>query len=292
MIDYSRKAIVGLAYLFRPYNDIDVYIEDTTCRNMFEVLLDRMLDGQAKVTRIFQLGGRNNVIETCKNNQDGRDRPRLYIIDGDFDAVLGKEPPRLRYLYRLSVYCSENLVFTEAATLEVAFENLTNASRDKIEATIQFSRFLDDIVHKLTPLLVIYIAAQILNANVQTTGFNVTQLLIQSSGSPRLSASKIKRRIVVVRQELEATNLIEEVKSVMEEAEKLIPDSSVDTAKLISGKTYLLPLLYHYLRKKARFSGTLDQLKTRLARHCELDVDPGLLQAVRATSKAVEACFA
>lgn len=291
MINYSRKAIAGLAYLFRPYNDIDVYVEDTTCRNMFEVLLNRMLDGQAKVTRIFQLGGRNEVIETCKNNQSGTARPRLYIIDGDFDAVLGKEPPRLRYLYCLRVYCSENLVFTEAATLEVAFENLTNTSRDEIEAIIQFSHFLDDIVEKLTPLLVIYIAVQILNANVETTGFNVTQLLIQRSRFPELSANKVKHRIVQVKQELQAMNPIEEVKSAMEEAEKLIPDSSVDSAKLISGKTYLLPLLYHYLRNKARFSGTLDQLKTRLARYCELDVDPGLLQAVRGTSKAIEAGF-
>ncbi len=291
MIHYSKKAIAGLAYLFRPYNDIDVYIEDTTCRNMFEVLLNRMFDGQAKVIRIFQLGGRNEVIETCKNNQSGTDRPRLYIIDGDFDAILGKEPPRLRYLYRLSVYCSENLVFTEAATLEVAFESLTNTSREQIEAIIQFSHFLDGIIQKLTPLLAIYIVVQILNANVKTTGFNVTQLLIQRPKFPELSANKVKQRITQIEQELQAMGLMEQVKSAMEEAEKLIPDSRVDTAKLISGKTYLLPLLYHHLKNKARFSGTLDQLKTRLARYCELDLDPGLLQAVQGTSKAIETHF-
>jgi len=289
MINYAKKAIVGLAYLFRPYNDIDVYVEDTTCRNAFELLLNRMLDGQAKVIKIFQLGGRNDVIEACENNQSGTGRPRLYIIDGDFDAVLRKEPPRLRHLYCLSVYCSENLVITKAAVLEVAVESLTNTSRDQIDAIIQFSRFLDDIVQKLTPLLVIYVAVQILNARVKTTGFNVTQLLMQGSGFPALSINKVKKRIAQVKQELHAMNSVEEVKSAVEEAEKLIPDSSVDTAKLISGKTYLLPLLYHYLRNKARFSGTLDQLKTRLARYCELDVDPGLPHAVLRTSKAIGA---
>jgi hypothetical protein len=292
VINYSRKAIAGLAYLFRPYNDIDVYVEDTTCRNMYEVLLERMLDGQARVTRVFQLGARNDVMATCKNDQGPGGRPRLYIIDGDFDVVLGGKPPGLKYLYRLSVYCSENLVFTEAATLEVAFENLTNTSRDDIEATIRFSHFLDDVVEKLTPLLVVYVAARILKANVQTTGFNVTRLFVHRLGFPRLSASKIMQRIVQVRQELEAISPIEEVKSAMEKAENLIPNSSVDTAKLISGKTYLLPLLYHHLRSRARFSGTLDQLKTRLARYCELDVDPGLLEAVRATSKAIGVSFA
>ncbi len=287
MTNYSKRAIPGLAYLFRPYNDIDVYVEDTTCRNMFELLLERMLDGQAKVTRIFQLGGRNEVIKSCKYNQSGTGRRRLYIIDGDFDAVLGEEPPKLRYLCRLSVYCSENLVFTETAALEVAFETLTNKSRDQIEAIIQFSHFLDDTVAKLTPLLVFYIAVQVLNANLETMGFNVTQLLTQRSKLPELSETKVKQRIAQVKRELQTGNSIEEVESAIVQAERLIPHSSEDTAKLISGKSYLLPLLFHYLRGKARFSGTLDQLKTRLARYCELDVDPGLLQAVQRTSKGI-----
>jgi hypothetical protein len=285
MIRYPKRAIVGLAYLFRPYNDIDIYVEDTTCRNMYEVLINRMLDGRAKVVRIFQLGGRREVIDACKKNQGNSNRPRLYVIDGDFAILLGKEAPKLRHLYQLRVYCSENLVFTETAALEVAFESLTNTPRDQVETIVQFSQFLNDIIQKLTPLLVIYIAVRILNPSIQTTGFNVTQLLLQKSGSPELSKRKVKQRVTDIESELHKENPKEEVESTVGQAKRLLPSSNTDTAKLISGKTYLLPLLYHHLRSKTRFSGTLDQLKTRLARYCELDVDPGLLSAVQQASR-------
>ena len=53
MIADSRRAIVVLAYLFRPYNDIDVYVEDETCRNMYVLLINRILEGRARVVQYF-----------------------------------------------------------------------------------------------------------------------------------------------------------------------------------------------------------------------------------------------
>src|SRR5690242_18796316 len=94
---YSLKAIKGLSFLFRRYNDIDIYVEDTANRNMYEVLFNRMLEGHAKVERIFQLGGREAVIASCKNDQQDTHRKRIYIVDGDFDYLLGNSPPNLKY---------------------------------------------------------------------------------------------------------------------------------------------------------------------------------------------------
>jgi len=286
MISYTKKALIGFAYLFRPYNDIDIYVEDNTCRNMYEIFINRMLDGQAKVEKIFQLGGRPAVIDACKRNQGKTNRPQLYIIDGDFNVILGKKAPELRNLYQLKVYCSENLIFTERAVLEVAVESLTNSPRDRIKITIQFSQFLNNIVQKLSPLLVIYVAVHILDAGVETTGFNVTQLLEHKRGLAKVSKKKTEQRINFIKNELLKEHSQEEVKSVIKQAKELIPSSDMDIARLISGKTYLLPLLYHHLRnKKTGFKGTLDQLKVRLARYCELDVDPELLSIVQQTSK-------
>jgi hypothetical protein len=113
MIEYSSRAFKAIAFLFQPYNDIDVYVEDETCLGMYELLITRILDNQAKVQRVFQLGGRENVIADCKLNQTTTNRRRLYIIDGDFNAALKKRSTlKLKYLYQLKVYCSENLVFT------------------------------------------------------------------------------------------------------------------------------------------------------------------------------------
>lgn len=285
MISYPRKAIAALAYLFRPYNDIDVYVEDTTCRNLYQILLDRMLNGQAKVSRVFQLGGRTEVLKACTQDQGGESRPRLYIIDGDFDALLGNDVSDMSHLYQLRAYCSENLVITSNAIREVTVECLPNVSREEIESIIQFSEFLDDVVGKLVPLLVMYGVAHLLDTGIETTGFNVMRLTVQKSGAPHLSEDKVQQRITEVRTALQQQYSKEEIDSAIEVVEERLPKTTVECAKLIPGKTCLLPLVFHCLRHRGKFKGTSDQFRVRLARHCELNVDPGLLDAVRQASR-------
>jgi hypothetical protein len=51
---------------------------------------------------------------------------------------------------------------------------------------------------------------------------------------------------------------------------------------VISGKDYLLPLLHLRLRRIFALRDSVEQLKARLARHTDLDVDPEFFAAVRA----------
>lgn len=285
MITYPRRAITALVYLFRPYNDIDVYVEDTTCRNIYQVLLDRMLGGRARVVRVFQLGGRKEVVEACRGDQGKLGRPRLYLIDGDFDALFGNELPNLKHLYQLKVFCSENLVITPGALCEVTLECMPNVPREEIDSIVRFSEFLDDVVEKLVPLLVVYGVVYLLGVKVKTTGFNVMQLTVQRSGTPHLSERKVHQRVADIEAELHKAHRKDEVDSAVQKVKAVLPEAPVDCAKLIPGKTYLLPLVFHCLRHKAKFSGTNRQFRVRLARHCELDVDPGLLAAVRQASR-------
>ena len=87
MILYSKKAKLGYAFLYRHYNDIDVYVEDTTCVAMWENLLAVIIAGRCRLTRVIQLGGRKNVLDACKNDQQPSNRRRIYIIDGDFGRL-------------------------------------------------------------------------------------------------------------------------------------------------------------------------------------------------------------
>lgn len=285
MIEYSLKALKTLPFLFRHYNDVDIYVEDATCRNMYELLINRMLEGESRVERIFQLGGRIEVINRCRDNEDDNSRRRLFIIDGDFDIVLDKPSPDLDNLYRLTVYCSENLVFTQKAALEVAYDAMTNKPREKIADSLELPEYFVSIIRKLTPLFTIYIAVQILEAGIKTTGYNVMEFLEHRPKDQHLSETKISARITEIKSELLKEHSEEEIQAAIAQAEELLPDSHVEISKLISGKTYLLPLLRHYLQIKASYRGRKDQLKTHLARHCELDVDEGLLEAVQRTAK-------
>ena len=162
-MQYPDRALKALVYLFRHYNDIDVYVEDTTNRKMYEVLLQRILGVKARVGRIFQLQGCDKVIEKCKEKQNDSDRRYLCIIDGDFNAFFHyKDYSDLKNFYQLKAYCVENLLFSEESLIGVASECLTNVPQEEVQAKVSLTNFITSIVDKLTPLFIIYYVAHVL----------------------------------------------------------------------------------------------------------------------------------
>ena len=285
-MQYSNRALIALSYLFRPYNDIDIYIEDTTCQNMYQVLIERILDGQARLRRVFSLGGRSEVIKRCSADQRDTDRKRLYLIDGDFDALLGNQvAPHLKRLYQLKVYCAENILFCEHAANELGCECLTDAPKSVIKTLVDFGSFSSSLVSILKPLLILYGAARILDDSLQTSSFNVTRLVEDRGGLVELSRTKTKERFRSLLSELRSAHSVYDVRATMKKVRSRLPTQHDKVIGLVPGKTYLLPLLGLRLRHRVKFKEDLDRLKVRLARHCMLDKDPGLIRAVHRTSR-------
>jgi hypothetical protein len=247
---------------------------------MYDVLINRILSGNGEVQRIFQLGGRKAVIEACRADQATDGRPRLYIIDGDFDIICGKPKIELNHLHRLSVYCSENLVITENALYEVAFESATNKTREQIKTEFNFTDLLQTIDTNLRSLFVYYAVAHTLSPELPTVSFNVTRMLDMKSKPKKFSQSQLKERIRSIRDKLVAIHGEAKIDAALGEVHDRMPKQPEEFIRVISGKTYVLPLIYHFIRDVYNYRGTLDQLKVKLARHCELDVDKDLKDAV------------
>ncbi|HEX6037917.1 DUF4435 domain-containing protein [Longimicrobium sp.] len=275
--DRARKAV---AFLFRSYNDIDVYVEDGASRNMYEVLLSRMLQGNARVTRVIQLGGRDRVLAECAADQLPSERRRLYIIDGDLDLLTQTPPVNLKYLYRLGVYTSENLVVSAGAVVEIGYECLSNSPRAEVEQTLELDRLFADLARLLVPLFATYAVARQIRPQLETVGRNVMTLCTQRGLCPVLDEQKISARIESLCRECESIVARQEIDARIAEMQTSFGDPAIALIRFVSGKTYLLPLLYHHLRTKAAYAGTIEQLKVRLARYTELDLDPGLLDSV------------
>jgi hypothetical protein len=85
VIGYSPRAAKALGFLKRAYNDIDIYVEDRTCHHMYALLFRKILPHDVRLASVNQVGNRQSVVEACKKDQADRGRPKLYIIDGDFD---------------------------------------------------------------------------------------------------------------------------------------------------------------------------------------------------------------
>ena len=122
MISYSAKAARALGYLKRRYNDIDVYVEDTSGYMMWLRLLKNVFPGSVRIRSVNLLGGRKQVVDVCRLDQDDDGRRKLYIVDADFDLLCNRRRINLKYLYRLKAYCIENILLHEDCICEVGLE--------------------------------------------------------------------------------------------------------------------------------------------------------------------------
>jgi hypothetical protein len=280
VIAYSHDTEPARAFLLKSYNDIDIFVEDRACQNMYVRLFSRMLRGRAKVTHVFPLDGRTNLIETCCADQLPRQRRRLYVMDADQDLILGKSAPKLNHFYRLKVYCSENLLLSEHAFVTLGTECSTSTSWPDMALKLSLRSLFDDAVETLLPLFVEYAVAKELGAAIETVGFPVQRLLKDPSDPSSLSKQLVRTRAAKIARELRASVPDPEYRTIRNAVVRRIARSKRDHSVYISGKTYLLPLAYLKLKKVAGMNESVDRVKVRLAQHCELSIDRGLKQAV------------
>jgi Protein of unknown function (DUF4435) len=286
MIAYSADAEPARAFLLRNYNDLDIFVEDAACQNMYVRLFNRMLEqSKIHITHVFPLYCRKNVIDRCRIDQTIRPRKRLYIIDGDQDLILGRPAPELKHLYRLKVYCSENLLLSENAIIQIGTECHTSRTWHNMALDLSLRKLIDESVHMLLPLFVAYAIVYELNLEIKTTSFPVQRLLKDINDPCTLSTNLIDIRIRSIIKEIRSTVPLNKYRRVRNSVVANIMHSRHEHSTYISGKTYLLPLIHLHLRKIASLTDSQDRLKVRLAQHCELNIDSELSRAVLRAAK-------
>lgn len=277
---YSPSAEVSRAYLLRSFNDLDIFVEDVKAQNSYIRLFRRMLNGVATINHVFPLQSRQNVIAACSKDQAARTRKRLYIIDGDLDLIQGIAPPSLMHFYRLSVYCSENLLLSKVAAIEIAAECESNTNWIDLAAKLNIEGLFEVAQSMLLPLFIAYAVSERLGLGIQTVKYPVQRLCSSPHEPLTLSGYLVRRRLEEVRNQILTAIPITAYRALRRQMMVQACNIPGKLVRLISGKTYLLPLLHLHLQSKVAFVGTVDSLKVRLAANCELDIDPGLQAAL------------
>lgn len=137
----SLAFLKGQDLLYKQFNTIDVYVEDTGKEQMYYNILSRLLPG-VKLAKIFSLGGKTNVINEAKKNQ--RSKKKIYIVDLDFDDVLGIEEP-IRNLIYLERYSIENYLVEKHAFYEQIREKKPSLTDKSIESLFIYEAELNNI---------------------------------------------------------------------------------------------------------------------------------------------------
>jgi len=279
VLSYSYRSAKAQAQLKKIYNDIDIFVEDTGNRSMWLHILKALLPPNTRLASIVTLGGRDAVTKACRLDQTSTGRPKLYIIDGDFDFLLGKKKERLKYFYRIRASNIENLLLTEEAFLSIALEYQPKKTEESLKALIDFPNRYSYLDNSFRLLFVAYGVAYTLQPSLQTTGHPVTKLIKNTRTGPIVEKLKLRNRAVNLYLTLAKNVGIQTVRQIRN---SIIARSNIlPLAQVVSGKDYLLPLLLLQFKAMCGYGGSNENFKVALARSFVAKSEPWFARRIK-----------
>ncbi|HET6453546.1 MAG TPA: DUF4435 domain-containing protein [Armatimonadota bacterium] len=265
------KAKIAKAIFFQQWNDIDIYIEDTAPETgkVFRRLMERCFSGRYRVYKVFPVGNKAQVVEQCSRDTAENGRPRLYIVDGDLDLLLGTNPKGISRLFVLPVYCIENVLVDKDAAVRILFEEDRHRHEEELEQAFDFPSWVAANDSDLSDLFVEYALMRLFLPCEISVGFKITHLV--SSDDGLIDAAKVASRIAEVRREMvDAVGIEKYELSRAKVTKRMAAFRPTVFLVVCSGKDHLLPLLNLRMRSVAKIKCTTESLKIRLAAHCDV----------------------
>lgn len=276
---WPARALGAIVALFRPLQDIDVYVEDEGSEAFYSALIRRIAPEGVRVQRVFPLQGRLKVLDGAKTH-DFTSRPALFVVDGDYEWVRGEPPPSSPGVYRLDAYCVENLLVCENAATQFLME-----CEACDEATARTKLDFSAWAKGLSCLVELFAAWAVLNKLAPATATVSTGLspfLVAKTGAtsvdPALVGAAHSSAVCTVSAQTGGSELLSAVQGRV--AGLAFP---LDAA---SGKDFVLLALRFHIRAKTKEKFSLNSLKFRLARLVAPSRFAGLGQALLRAASA------
>jgi|GEM_PF-6492127 len=217
---------------------------------MYMVLLRRLLPEGVRVNRIFQCNGRAGVFAAAEDRRY-KGSKSIFMVDGDIFLLSGEKLAVPSNVYVIDAYSIENLVVCKRSITEFAFTCHPDKSYQQIVSGLQLDAWFAETERKLLPLFVIYAAVMHFGSQIKTT--SMSGLAFVEKGSAKVSMDLVRKRINEIRTLLDKENgrrQVGKVVKVASERAKKFPNK-ID---LVSGKSYVIPLLLRHLSDRTGFS--------------------------------------
>jgi hypothetical protein len=258
---------------YEEVNDIDIYVEDTSIgyKKVYKELLQRVFKDEYNIEQIFPLGNSRNVIEECRNQQNiNNNRPKLFIIDGDF-YLLNEDfsEKHLKGLYVLPRYCIENYFIDEDVLIQITNEEDGEHDYQSIKEKINFDNWKKLNNNNLLELFIVYSIVYKYCPEHQTVKHKVTELCKDGSGV--VCDEKITIRLNFLKEQLLKILQPHELNNEILTRKEIIRLNNDAFYTFISGKDYLLPLIKNRIRSMFKFNPSDVSFKNRLSQRCKID---------------------
>ena len=157
---YSESALLNRVLFYSDYNDINIFVEDEHKEFIYENIFQRMFNHQIRLNKIFPMKGKLGVEKAFREyGCSYDDKPAIYLVDGDFDLVMGKEMiDNPNYIY-LEKYNIESYYIDEKAVLKYMAGKM-KITQKRVSEEIEYSKWEDMIFEAMKELFINYMIAQ------------------------------------------------------------------------------------------------------------------------------------
>lgn len=271
MLERSARAKYASSVFYEDLNDFDVYIEDTAdgYAKLFAIILGRALTSHVSVTKVFPLGDRRKVLEAADFElKKEQKRKSVFIIDGDLFLLSGERQDLPKNTIRLPRYCIENFLIDAEAFIELLDEECPNKERDTLKKEFNFDGWRSASLDPLVRLFTSFAVSHMLRTGVKTIANGSSSICLNDMGdicnkkAEKLASDTDKSSTEIAGGDATQASL-ELIRS------KVDMDCCF-VSTYVSGKDFLLPLLFARFRKVSKSKSSNILLKQRLARKCDL----------------------
>ena len=282
-VKYPPRAAPALGFLNARRNDIEIFVEDSSTRNLWLNLLKGYLPVGIRLTTVNPLGSKQDVIDACRADQQDDGRRKLYIIDGDLDLVRGLPRPRLRYLFRLRMYCVENYLLDEDAFVDAVVTLDGRIDAIAVFQQLDFLGWFERNRRILRNLFICYAVSNELNEEVGTVRFSIHRLFRPGDANFDLCEIRVGSRIVGLYRSIRRNRSKHETRLVFDRVRQNADKLGVE--RFVSGKDYLFPPLYNLMKARFRITVSSNSFHGVVAQCLVRNLDPYLLRRIRSVCR-------
>ena len=253
-----------------------VYVEDKGKENFYDQIMKRLLRDAAVRTKVFGLGGKTQVVAEFEQQRQSSTLGRsFFLIDGDFDDLLGYESPTHNHFYQLHRYDIESFLLEEDPFCEIAEEEEYSRTADDYRKVFQLEAWISDILDATVRWIACIAVFRDLRVRPpDEVSLSLNKFVDRSVSAPgagdslRLDGDLIEKSIAEARSR-QTTVSSEEFDERVDHMLQRIGTTERERKRWVSGKQCLLPLALQLLHRHIPRSLNLNSLCFRLAKRCE-----------------------
>ena len=266
MLRYSDQALAVRPAFYAHRNGVTIIVEDEGKETFYTEVLARLLEGEVQIDRVMGVGGKRNVLNRwLERSSRSESVPEFYLIDGDFDDLIGKSIPYDDLLFKLERYDIESYLVEETAICTIAQEEMPTLTLIEYQEALGITNWVDQVVIATAPLAAC--AALLQHLGEQVIGISQTIERYVPGNQITPDPILIKHQIGLVKSGVTAVTP-KQFNPLLQQMVARMGKSSAERARWVSGKDIFIPLVIRMFRVKLGKNVSKQSLCFRLAKHC------------------------